>query len=654
MSHQRDRIPLAVALAVVCTLSLTCAARAQEPGFSPNEQVRTPLLAYYYIRFDPRAWEKAKADSPLLGRYSSDDQEAMRYHVEWAKMVGIDGFIVSWKSTEKLDRRLDQLVEVSAAAGIRLAIIYQGLDFEQNPRLTARVAGDLTRFADRYADNEVFDIFGRPLVIWNGTWEYSRDDVAEVTRRLGDRLLVLSAARNVEDYLRLADLVDGNSYYWSSVDPETHPGYPERLVEMGQAVHAQGGLWVAPAAPGYDSRPIGGTRVVERKDGETLRRQIAAAMQSSPDAIGLISWNEFSENTYVEPSEKYGVRYLQELADLRAGVAPSSASPELLVRPIDFEIHTIPPLPGMRFHLDGRPFASDEHGIARIQVEQAGTYRLEVLPTDTDEQDHHVEFRRWQGKAFARQRDMDIPSGGPIAAGFEVSYPVSLTFVDQMGRPVSANRITSVTVRSSDGFRHTFEADQPKWLRANRVVERRTGLEAIDIGYSVETVVVDEVNAVNRAQRFYPALGQECEIELLLHSARFAARDALFRFPIGSGISLEHPNGSTEFLRFESDAQVTVDMLVRGLYRARVEGAPGIALSTPVALSRDQELTLWVISYLDMTVVLFLGASLALGLLFIGRPRLLDALRGRILRSPGVFLIVLLVTGIIGYGIVGT
>jgi hypothetical protein len=58
----------------------------------------TPLLAYYYIWFDPTSWNRAKTDYPLLGRYSSDDQEVMRQHIRWAKAAGVDGFVVSWKT----------------------------------------------------------------------------------------------------------------------------------------------------------------------------------------------------------------------------------------------------------------------------------------------------------------------------------------------------------------------------------------------------------------------------------------------------------------------------------------------------------------------------------------------------------------------------
>jgi len=93
-------------------------------------------------------------------------------------------------------------------------------------------------------------------------------------------------------------------------------------VEMGEAVHRSGGIWIAPAAPGFDARLIGGSRVIERSDGETLQRQMAAALASAPDAVGLISWNEFSENSHVEPSRNFGTRYLEVIAELQGGQVP--------------------------------------------------------------------------------------------------------------------------------------------------------------------------------------------------------------------------------------------------------------------------------------------------------------------------------------------
>ncbi len=282
-----------------------------------------PILAYYYIWFDTKSWERAKLDYPLLGRYSSDDSAVMLQHIKWAQAAGIDGFIVSWKSTEKLDRRLDQLIGLAGRENFKLVIIYEGLDFERNPLPITKVDADLNYFLEKYADHTVFDLFQKPMVIWSGTWKFSREDIQRVTQDKRKHLLILASEKNVEGYARLADIVDGNAYYWSSVNPSTHSGYLEKLTEMAKVIHENGGLWIAPTAPGYNSVLLGGTTIVERSEGQTLVTQMNTALQSSPDAIGLISWNEFSENTHMEPSINFGNHYLQVLTDFHRTILPA-------------------------------------------------------------------------------------------------------------------------------------------------------------------------------------------------------------------------------------------------------------------------------------------------------------------------------------------
>jgi hypothetical protein len=315
---------LAVALLVVgCSGPTTAAAASPETG-GP-----LPVLAYYYIWFDHSSWDRAKVDLPLLGRYSSDDGNVIRQHIRWAKQAGLTGFIVSWKNTPALSRRLAQLAEIARAEDFKLAIIYQGLNFERRPLPVDVIAADLDVFADQFAagggggGDGVFSLFERPLVIWSGTWEFSRDDITKITTQRRQRLLILASERNVAGYQRVADVVDGNAYYWSSVNPETFRGYDAKLASLGRAVHDRGGLWIAPAAPGFDGRLIGGTQIVERKAGQTLRRQMDAAVKSSPDAIGVISWNEFSENTHVEPSATFGRSYLDVLRDVLGAAPPT-------------------------------------------------------------------------------------------------------------------------------------------------------------------------------------------------------------------------------------------------------------------------------------------------------------------------------------------
>ncbi len=288
---------------------------AQVAAKAPNSSP-IPVLAYYYIWYDPSSWNRAKIDYPMLGRYSSDDIDVMRQHIRWAKSAGITGFIVSWKSTDVLNSRLEQLATVAAQENFKLAIIYQGLDFNRDPLPVDQVAGDLDYFIQHFAPLPVFQIFSEPLVIWSGTWKFTTQQVAQVAQGRSSALLLLASERDVAGYQRLAKLVAGDAYYWSSVNPDTYPGYQDKLDQMSQVVHQNGGLWIAPAAPGFDAQMIGGTTQVDRKNGATFRSEINAAQASSPDALGIISWNEFSENSYIEPSQAYGTQYLDILSQV--------------------------------------------------------------------------------------------------------------------------------------------------------------------------------------------------------------------------------------------------------------------------------------------------------------------------------------------------
>ncbi|MDF2461353.1 MAG: hypothetical protein K0S68_756, partial [Candidatus Saccharibacteria bacterium] len=248
---------LALGIALAPALAIASPGTPPAPGPAPVNGVKPLVLAHYYIWFTPGSWNRAKKDIPLAGRYSSDDIEVMRTHVSQAQAAGIDGFIVSWKSTPQLDSRLANLVTVAAESGFKLAVTYQGLDFNRSPLPAARIASDLDFFANTYGDNPVFDLFRKPLVVLTGTPVMTRATVAKIAEPSRRRLLVLASDKNEKSYERIADVVDGNLYYWSSVNPHSHVGHAEKLISFGNAVRAHGGIWVAPVAPGFDARLVG-------------------------------------------------------------------------------------------------------------------------------------------------------------------------------------------------------------------------------------------------------------------------------------------------------------------------------------------------------------------------------------------------------------
>ena len=253
----------------------------------------------------------------------------MRQHIRWAKDAGIDGL-----HRQLEDRRRPSTggwrswSDVARNEHFKLAIIYQGLDFEREPLPAARVAHDLRFFARPVRQESRLPHLRQAARDLVGDVAVQRRSTSRRSPRLvRNRLLILARARRTSrGYERLARFVDGDAYYWSSVNPDTYPGYEEKLDGMGEAVHARDGLWIAPAAAGFDARLIGGETVVPRLGGDTLPAEFDAALGSSPDAVGVISWNEFSENSHIEPSVRYGRDYINVLADVGTTIRFSSRS----------------------------------------------------------------------------------------------------------------------------------------------------------------------------------------------------------------------------------------------------------------------------------------------------------------------------------------
>lgn len=312
------------------------------------------------------------------------------------------------------------------------------------------------------------------------------------------------------------------------------------------------------------------------------------------------------------------------------GSAPyleTAVSTQLVVEPALLEIHTVPALPGMQFFMNGRVFASDEQGVARIQLDESGTYHLRALPYDPGIPGVRPEFRRWDSY-FTTLREVTIPKDTLLQVGYEVSHQTTLQFVDQDGRPVDPERIDSYSLKSSGGGVHTFYDSGPHWLPSARVIRTMLGIQQTELLYSLQDVIVRGSNVVNRAQqRFTVGLDDVWQVELLLFSFEMNTRDALFGFPVGKQIQLQYPDGSIERHTLGLDGGLKLESLPRGEYRARVEGVLGISPFVPVALSRNQVVSLKVISVLDLALGAVLGVTVALGLLFVGRPHLMHALR---------------------------
>jgi len=303
---------------------------------------------------------------------------------------------------------------------------------------------------------------------------------------------------------------------------------------------------------------------------------------------------------------------------------PSTVSTTLVIRPAQLTIKTVPPLANVPFSLDGKKFKSDAHGVAFVEVSKLGEFQLEVLlgPDTEISSDTRVTFDRWKDE-YQPKRTITIQGDDEMEVGFSVSHPVSQIFSDLENNPVDMSRIETITLQGTDGSKFTFDDGAVRWLRGGRIARRRNGLEATPIMYSVESVLINGSNTVNRyQQRFFVKPNDVWPIQLLLYHATFRAADAVFGFPVGTGIDVKYPDGHVEYMAFGKDNEVKLGPVPRGEYKVKVIGASGMAPETPLALSRNQELDLKVLSTLNLGLGASLGVFGVLGLLLFGRPYL--------------------------------
>ena len=299
---------------------------------------------------------------------------------------------------------------------------------------------------------------------------------------------------------------------------------------------------------------------------------------------------------------------------------PAAVAMEFTVAPAEIVVQTVPVIVGLEFSLEGQTFRTGSDGIARISVDRVGAYDLELLPNEVLLLQTGAEFKQWGLGGFEPVTTVLVRGETWMQAGFELSFPGNFVFVDQQGDPIDGTEIETVVLRGSDGVVYRFTAGETLRLRSSRILARLSGLDSVAVVHSVQSVIVDGVEVVHRGQqRFIILPNQPVEIELLFYDVRFFARDLLFGLPIGNGLELEYPDGVTRVFPFDTNGEITLTGLARGEYEARLVTRAGIAPRFPIVLSRDQEIPLPVVGYVDLLAGIAVAAGLIVGLPIFGR-----------------------------------
>ncbi len=376
------------------------------------------------------------------------------------------------------------------------------------------------------------------------------------------------------------------------------------------------------------------------------------------DAVGQAIVNErltlFVDGVHAEQgyTDQNGNVYLRIGKDISAGqhklvvnydgsnrYQAASATQVTGVRTLDIEIHTVPAIEGARFLFQGQMYGTDKDGIVRIPVSKPGTYQVEALPFEDQQGYMKAEFSVWDDQTFTPFHDIAVPSSSPAEAGYIVSYLVKQSFVDLDGQPVDSARVDELTFKRSDGEMYNFHNGEAHWLPISHVLRRAFGLEESLFEYSLMSVTVHGTNVVSaQQQRFYVHPHDVWQLKLLLYAANFHSHDMLFGFPLGSSIKLVYPDATLTLSPMDTNALTTIRSLPRGDYTVSVNTWFGFSPVSSLAMSRNQNVDLPVVSYLDILVLVLAMLLLGPGVLLLGQPALRRALRDgslwRILKSP--------------------
>lgn len=299
------------------------AARASAPENVQLQRAALPKMLWA-IYYPWTAWDQAAdcTDHPLLTyEYSPDGTltpDTSAQQIREAKSAGIDGFLVSWFDDPISRSNLSIQLEAAEALDFRIAIYLEPLlDNALNPDIERWIADAIEQFGSHPAymqvDNKPVMVVFSSQVATRATWHEMFADLAIH----GHGASYIAMSYDLADL----DVFDGLHQYAPVSNASQLPDLTSTYVTIAQGVYyyplleeaPRQRIFAATVQPGFDACPYHPEEnfIVEREDGAFFQSMVEAAVRSDPDWIIITTWNEFGENTHIEPSERYGDLYLR-------------------------------------------------------------------------------------------------------------------------------------------------------------------------------------------------------------------------------------------------------------------------------------------------------------------------------------------------------
>jgi len=229
-----------------------------------------------------------------------------------AKSSGIDGFAVSWWGPNSTvypgvtDTNFRKVLEVAGRLDFKVAIYFESYAFG-HPTSPAQLERMLRYFFLNYADDPryfklnglplifVYSVSSQPITVWH-------DILNKMEKEGHNAFYVADTAIS-----RYFGIFQGIHRYF----PE--PEYLNDIYDtLSGAARTRRLLFLATIIPGADGRQTTWAKDLfyPRKDGQMYKMMFRTALAYDPDWILITSFNEWWENTHIEPGQTYRYQYL--------------------------------------------------------------------------------------------------------------------------------------------------------------------------------------------------------------------------------------------------------------------------------------------------------------------------------------------------------
>ena len=279
------------------------------PTQAPIVDVPRMGMALYYPWYTLDSWTSSVLIDKPLTLYASNNPTDVARQMDQARSAGVNSFVVSWSGPGTTsDQNFALMLNQATARGFKLGIFLEILKDDGPPREASELITWLNYLTATYQNHPALLKVNNRLFVAPYLSDYISLDTWK-TIRAGVR----SAGHDiwlVEDRQNLASLEVFDGMWFDSTFTSLGP---EVRYWSVMADNPAAKIWIPTTNPGVDDRRVPGrnpTQYIDREGGERMRRMLAASLTSEAHWVAVHTWNEWWENTHIEPSVNFGTQYL--------------------------------------------------------------------------------------------------------------------------------------------------------------------------------------------------------------------------------------------------------------------------------------------------------------------------------------------------------